>query len=472
MKSLKEILESNGLSADTAKASGASASVAEPEPEAEDVCGLCGGAGFVRRTVRLGHPDFGRAFACECTEDEDEEERLSRLRRYSNLGPLSRLSFDNLSERGRSPNARHQETFAAAVKAGRAFADDSAGWLVLTGPSGCGKTHLAAAVAGKCVERGRAALFMVAPDLLDHLRAAYQPGNDIGYDDLFEMLKNAPVLVLDDLGVQSSTAWAQEKLFQLINHRYNARMPTVFTTNLGLGDFDSRIRCRLGDPDLSQVHSLESGSGFEVAGLDVLDLPHLRAMSFKTFDPNLVEVTRRDEVRAIQNAHRQALAFAEDPEGWLVIAGETGRGKTRLAAGIANYCRESEVRVIFAVVPDLLDWLRVSFGPDNSATFDEQFEKVRTVPLLVLDDLGSQTSTPWAQEKLFQLLNYRYNAALPTVITTNATVGQLETRIRTRITDPEFSSILTMGEFDFFSKREVAPSRPTPAPRGRPPRRV
>ena len=460
------------MSAVTAKASGGSAPVADLEPEAEDACDLCGGAGFVRRSVRLGHPDFGRAFPCACTEDEQEDERLARLRRYSNLGPLARLTFDNLSPRGRSPDVRHQEAFAQAVASARVFADEPSGWLVFSGPSGSGKTHLAAAIAGRCIEAGRAPLFMVVPDLLDHLRAAYQPGSDLGYDDLFEMLKNASILILDDLGVQSSTPWAQEKLFQLINHRYNGRMPTVVTTNLELSAFDARIQSRLADADLSQVHSLEPGASHEVGGLDVLDLPHLRGMNFKNFNPDLVEVTRRDEVRAIQNAHRQALGFAQEPQGWLIIAGETGRGKTRLAAAIANYCRESGTRVIFAVVPDLLDWLRVSFGPENPATFDEQFEKVRTVPLLVLDDLGSQTTTPWAQEKLFQLLNYRYNAALPTVITTNATVGQLETRIRTRITDPEFSSILLMGDFDFFSKREsVGPAR-SPMPRGRPPRRA
>ncbi len=425
----------------------------------------------MRRTVRLGHPDFGRAFPCECTDDEEEDERLTRLLRYSNLGPLSRLSFDNLSERGRSPDLRHQEAFAQAVTAARAFSVEPEGWLVFTGPSGSGKTHLAAAIAGECIEAGRAALFMVVPDLLDHLRAAYQPGSDVGYDDLFEMLKNAPVLALDDLGVQSSTPWAQEKLFQLINHRYNARMPTIFTTNLSLSEFDARIQSRLGDAELSQVYPLESGGGFEVNGLDALDLPHLRGMSFKGFNPDIVEVARRDEARAIHHAHRESIRFAQEPKGWWIIAGDTGRGKTRLAAAIANYCRDSGTRVIFAVVPDLLDWLRVSFSPENTATFDEQFEKVRTVPLLVLDDLGSQTTTPWAQEKLFQLLNYRYNAALPTVITTNATVGQLETRIRTRITDPEFSSIVLMGDFDFFSKREVGPSRPAAAPRGRP-RRV
>ena len=90
---------------------------------------------------------------------------------------------------------------------------------------------------------------MVVPDLLDHLRSAYQPGSDVGYDDLFEMLRTAPVLVLDDLGVQSSTPWAQEKLFQLINHRYNAQLPTVFTTNLDPTEFDARLQSRLTDGD-------------------------------------------------------------------------------------------------------------------------------------------------------------------------------------------------------------------------------
>jgi DNA replication protein DnaC len=464
------------LSGATSKESGAWAGppAANGEADSDDTCATCGGAGFVRRSVRLGHPDFGRAFPCECTENEAEDERLARLQRYSNLGPLCRLTFDNLSERGRSPSPSHQEAFARAFAAARKFASDPQGWIVLSGPSGSGKTHLAAAIAGRCIKGGRAALFMVVPDLLDHLRAAYQPGNTadgkLAYDDLFEMLKNASLLVLDDLGVQSSTPWAQEKLFQLINHRYSGRMPTVVTTNLELSGFDPRLQSRLGDAELSQVYELEPGASQEVAGLDMLDLQHLRGMSFKKFEPDLVEVSRRDESRAIHNAHRESIRFAQEPKGWLVIAGETGRGKTRLAAAIANYCREAGTRTIFAVVPDLLDWLRVSFSPDNPATFDEQFEKVRTVPLLVLDDLGSQTSTPWAQEKLFQLLNYRYNAALPTVITTNATVSQLETRIRTRLTDPEFSSILLMGDFDFFSKREAVAAR-TPAPRGRPPRR-
>lgn len=418
----------------------------------------------MRRAVRLGHPDFGKAFPCECTLDEREEQRQARLERYSNLGPLSRLTFDNLSPRGRSPKATHQERFQEAVRAARRFAEEPQGWLVFSGPSGCGKTHLAAAIAGACVSRGKAALFMVVPDLLDHLRAAYQPGRSVGYDELFEMVRNAPVLLLDDLGVQSSTPWADEKLFQLVNHRYNAQAPTVFTTNFDLSAFDPRLQSRLADAALSQVYYLEPGPGSGAGDLDSLDLPLLRGMTFQVFDPRLPAADAQ-EARDIQNAYRQALKFAQEPKDWLVIAGGTGKGKTRLAAAIANYCRDSGRQVMFVVVPDLLDRLRASYGPHNTRGFDDTFEQVRNVPLLVLDDLGSQSGTPWADEKLFQLINYRYNACLPTVITTNLTVNRLDARLASRLTDPQVSTILLMGRFDFWGKGEAAMRA---APRGRP----
>src|SRR3972149_237937 len=116
MRRLDEILRSSGLSAATGKASGGLPAPGAPgapegptfeEEPASGGCPLCGGAGFVRRGVALGHPDFGKAFPCRCTLNEGEEERLARLQRYSNLGPLSRLTFENLSPRGRSPNPPH-----------------------------------------------------------------------------------------------------------------------------------------------------------------------------------------------------------------------------------------------------------------------------------------------------------------------------------------------------------------------------
>ena len=92
-------------------------------------------------------------------ESESRDERLARLQRYRDLGPLTRLTFDNLISRGRSPDPRDQARFRRCVDGAKAFAQDPDGWLVLVGASGCGKTHIAAAVANACLERGQPALF-------------------------------------------------------------------------------------------------------------------------------------------------------------------------------------------------------------------------------------------------------------------------------------------------------------------------
>ena len=76
------------------------------------------------------------------------------------------------------------------------------------------------------------------PDFLDHLRATFSPQSLVSYDQRFEEVRNASLLILDDLGTQSSTKWAQEKLFQLFNHRYNAHLPTVITMQESVEEFE------------------------------------------------------------------------------------------------------------------------------------------------------------------------------------------------------------------------------------------
>jgi DNA replication protein DnaC len=92
--------------------------------------------------------------------------------------------------------------------------------------------------------------------------------------------------------------------------------------------------------------------------------------------------------------------------------------KTHLAAGIGIACQDKGKPVMFVVVPDLLDHLRATFSPTSTVSYDRMFNEVLTSEMLILDDLGTQSATPWAREKLYQILNYRYNAELPTVITT------------------------------------------------------
>jgi DNA replication protein DnaC len=96
------------------------------------------------------------------------------------------------------------------------------------------------------------------------------------------------------------------------------------------------------------------------------------------------------------------------------------------------------------VVPDLLDHLRATFNPKSTVSLDHRFEEVRTSSLLILDDLGTEAMTPWAREKLYQLFNYRYNAELPTVITSSKKVDDMDPRIRTRMLDQRLCTIFAI----------------------------
>jgi DNA replication protein DnaC len=60
---------------------------------------------------------------------------------------------------------------------------------------------------------------------------------------------------------------------------------------------------------------------------------------------------------------------------------------------------------------------------------------------LVLDDLGTQSMTPWVREKLYQLFNHRYNAQLPTVITSADSLDEMDARIRSRMLDTRLCKI-------------------------------
>jgi len=154
----------------------------------------------------------------------------------------------------------------------------------------------------------------------------------------------------------------------------------------------------------------------------------LLTYTFKSFKP----------VAGAKAAYDAAVAFAKDPQGWLVILGPNGNGKTHLAAAIANYLIERNVAVVFLNVPELLDYLRNAFAPrrewdEANLTFEERFEAIKGAPVLILDDFGAESETPWANEKLYQILNYRTDLSLPTVITGNLKLADVESRLRSRL---------------------------------------
>ena len=427
--------------------------------------------------MSLDHPDFGKATPCDCVRAETAETRLARLQRYSSLGPLTRLTFDNLIEHGRSTNPRDRDLFRGLVRDARAFAEEPQGWMLVHGSSGAGKTHVAAAIANRCIEKGQPALFVVVPDLLDHLRASYKPDSEMGFDALLEQVRAAPVLILDDLGTQSSTAWAQEKLFQILNHRYNAQLPTVVTTNLSIDRLDERLRMRLTDPAIARVYYVEAATrAVDVNLPDSLGLQSIAQMTFETFD-SAVGHLKQEERWSLENAYRTAMEFAEAPEGWLLLFGPNGCGKTHLAAAIANRCRARGERPVFFFVADLLDYLRHLMNDETGPGFLEGFNQLKNAPLLILDDLGAQSDVSWVRDRLFQLINHRYAARLPTVFTASeeSLARVVEERVLARLNDPgvctEVPITAPAYRVDLRDRPRVSRGRVEPMSRQRPQRR-
>jgi DNA replication protein DnaC len=159
--------------------------------------------------------------------------------------------------------------------------------------------------------------------------------------------------------------------------------------------------------------------------------PGLQQMTFQTF----VAASRNQSI-----ALAQCREFARDPQGWLLLAGRSGSGKTHLAAAVAN-ARLAQQPVSFTNTADLLDKIRSTY---DSHSYDETFRAICDVPLLVLEDLGHENRTPWSQEKLYQLLSHRALHRLAMMITTAYKVAQLDGRIAGHLVHNPDCNILSL----------------------------
>lgn len=215
--------------------------------EDADVCPICNGAGYVRIDAPVDSPNFSRLIQCTCRRRSASRSGTTNIDAFGNLGAVRDWTFDTFNPS--VPGAKEAYEIASE------YARDPYDWLVLYGNYGCGKTHLAAAIANYAQENLTSVdpVFAVVPDLLDYLRAAFAPSSETKYEARFESIRNAGLLVLDDLGTENTTPWAREKLFQIVNFRYMERLPTVFTTNVDPDRIEGRIRSRMFDAQLSQV---------------------------------------------------------------------------------------------------------------------------------------------------------------------------------------------------------------------------
>ena len=433
------------------------------EEPPEDLCDVCQGRLWLVFDVPVGHPDFGRTRPCECIADSVAADRTDRLRRYSNLGPLSRMTFASANPQGRVDDPESRRMFNYAYKAALAYADDPTGWLALTGPNGSGKTHLAAAIANYCIERGRPVFFVHVPDLLDDLRSTYSPTSAMSYSELFEQVNEAPLLILDGLGTQSPTLWAQEKLQQIFNRRANSELPTVVTTAADVDEIDPYISSRMLNRDLSVVLEVRGRSHESRLRLGSVHSEMVGRMTFDKFDTR-GNAASAEQRRSLERALSMSKAWASDPSGWLTLVGGTGSGKTHLAVAIAATRLDRGLPVFFAFVPELMDYLRSTFQPGAAVAYDRVFDEICNAPVLLLDDMGSEHRSEWGYEKLYQIIVHRHNLRMPTVITMGSDVTGFARPIMSRILDPASGMLIRLEAPDYrdkarFGSRQGSPER-------------
>ncbi len=426
-----------------------------PAPEAPAqpqvaACPTCNDRGWFTPTVPVGHSDFGKVQSCVCQQQPLQADRLRRLRMYSNLEQMERFTFESIDED--RPNTDNAELFQRALVAAITFAQEPSGWLIFTGPAGSGKTHLAASIANRLIASGCPVLFVEVSDLLDELRSGYAPDNPMPFSEIYQRVADADVLILDALGSHSSTAWAREKLHQLINHRFNGNLPTVFTLSCPLEDLEPHLRVRLEEAPESNIVSTSITAA--AAGGHGMSLPHpsaLERMRFDTFHPHGT-IRECDTLTAAQDAAR---TFADSPQGWLVLSGPHGVGKTHLAVAITAELL-GRYDVYFARVQQLMYRLQSGFHAGVSQnSFEALFGAVADAEVLVLDDLGAENDSEWTRATLQELLSHRYDARMPTVVTTFIDMTAESGAIASRLCDRSISRVISMSAPDY---RRTLPS--------------
>lgn len=139
-----------------------------------------------------------------------------------------------------------------------------------------------------------------------------------------------------------------------------------------------------------------------------------KRFSDKTFDTFNYRVNKK--------AFEEARAYADTPDLFekrknvRLITGGVGTGKTHLASAIANRLCERGIKVLFATYEQHLQHIKDEFDNESQKTY---LERMKTISVLVLDDIGREKRTDWSLATLYSVINYRYEHMLPTIITTN-----------------------------------------------------
>lgn len=112
--------------------------------------------------------------------------------------------------------------------------------LIIMGKSGVGKTHLAAAIANKLIENDKIVLMGRLTTLLDMIKETFRDTTK-SENELIELYSNVDMIIIDDLGTEKISSWALEKLYTIIQNRFENGLPIIITTRFDKKGLISRF---------------------------------------------------------------------------------------------------------------------------------------------------------------------------------------------------------------------------------------
>lgn len=139
-----------------------------------------------------------------------------------------------------------------------------------------------------------------------------------------------------------------------------------------------------------------------------------KRFSNRTFENFDVKRNRTAYASAVEFAERDDLFEAK--RNCLILLGGVGTGKTHLAAAITNKLIDRGIPVLFGTFSEHLQHIKDEFDHASTETY---LSKMKSTPMLVLDDVGKERWSEWTQSILFDVINYRYEHMLPTIMTAN-----------------------------------------------------